>query len=323
MMLAVMKRCWILLLILIATGPVVSAKQNSAAQQLLNSARQQEMFFQGQSATFQAEFDFTAQFAPPAQGQLIVKWKSNDHWWTKVELPGFEQITIRNGDWEYTKRNSSYTPTLVRHLFTLLGLGASPEGLTAGKEKTRKENGKEILCVKASTENVTGEVHDICTDAMTHELLSDEWQLGFGERWKEEYSDSVDFDGQKHPQTIDLLINGKRVISAKLVNIVAAPFDSALLAPPADAIARRKCAGMKPPQPLNAIEAEPGGVGEAGPITADVTILTDGSVGDVQLVGRNGPVQNKTVLEQIKGFRFRPAMCGDTPVVADVVVAVP
>jgi hypothetical protein len=318
-----MNRGWLFLVILIATPSMLSAKDNPAAQQLLNSVRRQELLFQSENEAFQAEFDFTAPSVAPAHGQLIVKWESTDHWWTKVDLPGFEQVTIRNGEWEYTKRNLSYTPIGIRHLFTLLGLGANPEELTARKEKTRKQNGKEILCIEGGPENSRTEVHHVCADATTHELLSDEWQLGFDGRWKEEFSGSVDFDGQKHPRTIDLLINGKRVIFAKLTDIVAAPFDKASLAPPADAIARRKCTGMKPPLPLNAIQAEPGSVGEAGPMTATVTILADGSVGDVQLVGKNGPVQSKTVLEQIKGLRFRPAMCGDAPVVADVTVAIP
>lgn len=322
-MLAIMNRSCLLLVIFITAGSMLSAKENPAAQQVLSSARQQELLFQRENEPFQAEFDFTAQFVPPAQGHLIVKWESNDHWWTKVDLPGFEQITIRKGEWEYTKRNSSYTPVLVRHLFTLLGLGTILEELTARKEKTRRENGKEILCIEGRPENSKSAVHDICADATTHELLSDDWQLGFAGIWREEFSGSVNFDGQEHPQTSDLLINGKRVVLAKLTDIVAAPFDKALLAPPADAIARRKCIGMKPPQPLNAIEAEPGGVGEAGPMTATVTVLADGSVGSVELVGKNGPVQNNTVLEEIRGVKFHPAMCGDTPVDAEVTVVVP
>lgn len=322
-MLTLMNGCCLVLVFLLASCVSLFAKQNPAAQQVLNSARSQESLFADEAKPFQAEFDFTAQFVPPAQGHLIVKWESKDHWWTKMDLPGFEQITIRNGEWEYTKRNLSYTPNLVSHLFTLLGLGIIPEELTARKEKTHRENGKEILCVEGRPENSKSAVHDICADATTHELLSDELQLGFGGTWREEFSGSIDFDGQEHPQTIDLLINGKRVVLATLSDIVSAPFDQALLAPPEGAIARRKCAGMKPPQPLNAIQTDPGGVGEAGPMSATVTILADGSVGDVVLLGKDGPVRSKIVLEQIKGFRFRPAMCGDAPVVSDIVVAVP
>ena len=321
---AIMKTsCFVLLFFILVVTPLY-AKTSPAVQQLLDTALQQEAAFQHGSKQYQAELAFTAQLSVPTSGHLTLKWGSTDHWWARANLSGYEQITIRNGEWEYTERNLAYTPIRIRDLFGVLGLEVNPVRLNARKEKFLRENGEEILCVKGSPEHFESELHNVCVDAMTHELVSDEWRGGRNEHWEKVFSDFLVFEGQNYPQKFNLLEHGKKVISADLENIKAAPFDPALLTPPADAIARRKCAGMKQPQPLNAIPTEPGGVGDAGQMTAVVTILTDGSVGDVQLVGKNGQAQkNNTVLEQIKGFRFRPAMCGDTPVVADIVVAMP
>jgi hypothetical protein len=323
MMLAIMNRRCLVVAILAAASVRLYAKENPAAQQLLDSARKQESMFQEVNEPFRAEFALTAQLSVPAQGRLTLKWESKDHWWTKLVLASYEQITIRNGEWEYTIRNLPFTPRQIQDLFALLGLGTNPAALTAKEERSRKKKGGEILCVQGRPERIKSDLHNLCVDAATHELLSDDWQAGLNERRKAEFSGLVDFDGQKFPQKVDLLINGKRAMSADLETIAAAAFDPALLVPPKNAIARRKCPGMKPPQPINTIEVVPGGPGSVNQAFAVLTVLTDGSVGDVQIVGKSGPLVNEAVIAGLKKFRFRPAMCGQTPVVSDVQIVVP
>jgi hypothetical protein len=49
-----------------------------------------------------------------------------------------------------------------------------------------------------------------------------------------------------------------------------------------------------------------------------ITILADGNVGDVQVMGQNNSFAADTI-STVKLWKFRPAMCGDQPVVSDLV----
>ena len=53
-----------------------------------------------------------------------------------------------------------------------------------------------------------------------------------------------------------------------------------------------------------------------------MTVLADGSVTDIRLVGRAARAMDQAVLEALKGWKFKPAMCGAEPVVSDITVVV-
>jgi TonB family protein len=51
-----------------------------------------------------------------------------------------------------------------------------------------------------------------------------------------------------------------------------------------------------------------------------MTVLTDGSVTDIQLLGKATQSMDDATLQTLKGWRFKPAMCGADPVISDIVV---
>ncbi len=59
-----------------------------------------------------------------------------------------------------------------------------------------------------------------------------------------------------------------------------------------------------------------------GDTTVSMTVFTDGSVGEIQLIGRATHSMDDATLETLKGWKFKPAMCGAEPVVADIEVIV-
>jgi protein TonB len=59
-----------------------------------------------------------------------------------------------------------------------------------------------------------------------------------------------------------------------------------------------------------------------GDTTVAMTVLTDGSVSNIQVLGRATQSMDDATLETLKGWRFKPAMCGANPVVSDIVVVV-
>ena len=53
-----------------------------------------------------------------------------------------------------------------------------------------------------------------------------------------------------------------------------------------------------------------------------MTVLADGSVSNIQLVGSAARSMDNATLETLKGWKFKPAMCGTEPVVSDIHVVV-
>jgi periplasmic protein TonB len=59
-----------------------------------------------------------------------------------------------------------------------------------------------------------------------------------------------------------------------------------------------------------------------GDTTVAMTVMADGSVDNIQLIGRSTPDMDNATLQTLKGWKFKPAMCGSEPVVSDIEVVV-
>jgi len=59
-------------------------------------------------------------------------------------------------------------------------------------------------------------------------------------------------------------------------------------------------------------------VGAQGDSTVVMTILADGTVGDAQVIARAGKKLDQANLDNLKQWRFKPAMCGSEPVVSEI-----
>ena len=59
-----------------------------------------------------------------------------------------------------------------------------------------------------------------------------------------------------------------------------------------------------------------------GDTTVSMTVLSDGSVADIQLLGRATHSMDQATLQTLKTWKFKPAMCGTEPVVSDIEVVV-
>jgi TonB family protein len=313
--------------LLICSFPLVLGATDHAGQQLLITAKQQASLFHNQDSPFQLDVDFVLQMNVPTQGHLTLKWAAKDRWWRRIDMHGFEQIEIRKGDRLYTSRNIDFTPIRIGELVSLLQFAEGFESLVVKKEKQRVENGGvEITCLQVGEENVKSKPHEVCVNPTSHEILRDEWQEQPDQRRKEDYSDYFDFAGHHYPRKLQLLVNGSVVITANIQNLAVTSFDDGLLLPPKGAVERRQCSGMNHPVPVKTPDpVYPRSSSEnrlMGDTTVAMTILTDGSVTNIRLIGTSTRAMDDATLQTLKGWRFKPAMCGSEPVVSDVTVVV-
>jgi len=313
------------LLLLCSVSPLLGATDPDA-QQLLVTAKQQASLVHGQAGPFQLDVDFVVQMNTPAQGHLTFKWEAENRWWRKIVMDRFEQIEIRDEDRLYTSRNIPFTPVRIGELVSLLQFAEGSARLLAKKQKQRVENGVEITCLQVEQENVKAKPHEVCVNPASREILRDEWQMPPDERRKEQYSDYFDFGGHRYPRKLQLVVNGSVVIKANVQELRSAVFDQALLLPPKGAIERRQCVDMKhavaikTPNPTYPPSASQNKL--MGDTTVAMTVLTDGSVSDIRLLGTATRSMDDATLQTLKGWKFKPAMCGPEAVVSDIEVVV-
>jgi hypothetical protein len=315
-----MIRPFLTVVILVASTALASAKDNPAAQQQLDNARRTSDLFTNATEPFELRLDFTTELGSPMQGKFVVKWKSKDHWWGKVILGPFQQITVRNGEEEYTLRNAQFTPIAVKDLFVLLRLFSLPFEFEAKKLINKTENGVPITCIQAQRADRKSETNEFCLDPASRDVVSQEWWDSDDIRHKRQYSDFEDFEGVRYPRQLKFFDKQLPAISAGITKLEAAPFEPALLAPPPGSIERRHCIGMKHPIPLKNPQPEfkSFSTGSAG---FSLTVLADGSVDGVYLIG-GGELMNDPAIETLKHWKFTPAMCGTEPIVSDMQVVI-
>lgn len=320
-----MKKLVVATVLLVKSLPLLLAGTNPGAQQLLVSAKQQANLFHDESSPFLLDVDFIAQINVPSHGHLTLKWQAKNQWWRRIVMGDFEQIDVRNGDRLYTSRNVGFTPVRITELISLLQFAGGVQGEVVKKEKERFENGVQMICMRVEGGS-RGKVHDVCLSATSHDILSEEWQEPPDEKRAQQYGDYVDFGGHRYPRKLELLVNGIKVMTANVASLTSAAFDQALLVAPKGAIERRQCADMKHAVPVKTPDPMYPKSASENKITGDtivsMTVLTDGSVTDIQLIGSAARSMDEATLQTLKSWRFSPAMCGTEPVVSDIQVVV-
>jgi TonB family protein len=308
--------------ILLASACPAQQKDQAPEQQVLDSGRNPGDLFQGSAKPFDLEVDFTVQGRGPMLGHFSVKWQSKDHWWSKVADDGFEQTTIRNGEMEYTIQSSTFTPKAVPELLRLFQFDLGSPRFNTMEQRVRTVDGISATCIETQNDEFRNGDRELCFDPTSHELLREDWETGAGEKNIETFAGYSALDGILYPRKFELLKNGEEIVSASVTALESAPFDPALLVPPKGAIERRKCPGMQPAISVKRVSPIFDRPGFEGEVTASLTVLTDGSVGDVKILRSGGPAMDKAASEAFKKFTFKPAMCGADPVVNVIEISV-
>ena len=304
----------------------LAATPDQTLQQSFIAAEQLVDLSSNQTDPYQLDIDFVAQFNVPTPGHLTYKWEAKDRWWRRVVVGDFQQIQIRNGEWQYTVRNLDFTPLRIRDLFDLLNVGAGAEGWIAKNGKDRVENGAEMSCIRVERQGSKKSNHDVCLDEATKEILVDEWLQPPDEHRRKQYGEYFDFGKQRYPRKLELLVNGSKVVTANVVSLGSSKFDESLLTPPPGAIARRECVNIKPPRaikdPAPTYPSSASNNRMTGDTTVAMTVQVDGSVSDIHVVGRGTHDMDDATLQVLRGWKFKPAMCGTEPVVSDITAVV-
>lgn len=295
-----------------------------SAQEPLDSAAKLSDLTTADQGPFEMDGDFTAQINTPVEGHFVYRWKSKTEWWRKITMGGFEEVEVFRGETSYIVRNLSFEPERVSELTGLLWHSHSYDDYYAWKQKKRKLNGLEVSCIQMKYRSGGGDGPEVCIDPKSNQIVLETWRGMFrDDETRKEYYDYIPFGSHQIPSTLKLREGAAVILSAHITNLKAAEFDDALFTPPPGAIERRHCQGIKPPVRIRAWSA--GGLnlkGLGGVTTLSITIGVDGSVTEAHLIGRSTKEMDDKILRSLHDWKYRPAMCGNEPVVADLMVTI-
>jgi protein TonB len=297
---------------------------NPSPQRLLEAASQQANLFLDQDGPFQLDADFLAQMRIPLHGHVTLKWEAKDRWLSNIVMDSFEQTYIRSGDRLYISRSTSFTPVQVQDLISLLHLTGDFDARLVRKQEKRVENGLEMSCLQVAAADGKSEAHTVCVSGASHEIVSDEWREPPDGVRSERFTDYAEFGRHRYPRKLRMRLNGVTELIVDVTGLTPIAFDPNWLVAPDGAIERRQCAGMQRAVPIRTPQPEyPHSAIQStmiGDTTVSLTVQTDGSVGDISLIGRASQKMDEATLNTLKGWRFTPARCGAESVVSDFVV---
>ena len=134
-----------------------------------------------------------------------------------------------------------------------------------------------------------------------------------------EFSGYDEIEGMRFPRHLELRIGKGIAVSMNIAKLQEQTFDTALLTPPPGAEERRFCEVMTAPVILRKPDLSSiGSFPEDVHVRFQITILKDGSVGKVQVIGQNSAQAADRIRRAFMDAKYKPALCGTEPVVADI-----
>lgn len=314
-------RTWLIALVL-CWSLAYPQDVKTSGEQLLKSAADVVNIRANNAKPFQLDCDFVAQGQVPLNGHATLKWSAKDLWSEEVTMGEYKELRILKGDSLYISRNLPYTPMRVGDLEDLLDLNIVPrypEDWAVKKVRSESIDGKPVECVEFEyrVAHSARFKRDLCIDSATHEPVSD-GEAHTAEAEHTAFSEYQNFRDHRYPGRMVLTENGSPVVKVSAIALKDATFSDSDFNPLPGATLRRTCEHMihavalKTPNPIYPRSAGQHRMG--GTSTVAITILPDGSVGDVYVIENATKEMDRVTQEAVKKWKFKPAMCGDEPI---------
>jgi TonB family protein len=324
-------RAWIIvrMLALLLAGSACFASEDPAAEQLATSVTKLVDIRSPDSKPFQMDASFRAQVNSPQDGHLTWKWAAKDLWTKQITLGSYREFEVRKGNVLYISRNLPFTPERVAELMDLLTIfSADTDHWKIKKAKHEVRDGIELNCLQIAALATRGEWNpkrEVCINQGTQEVLTDDAKDGAEDR-KKSFADYQAFRDHIYPRQLKLLVNGSEALNVHVASLQEATFGNEIFVPLPGAVVRRQCEHMirpvavkdpNPPYPQSSAQDR-----RAGTAIVALTVLPDGSVDNVQLIGSAGHEMDQVSEEIVKTWKFKPAMCGNEPIAYDLRVEI-
>jgi hypothetical protein len=263
-------------------------------EQSLAAAREQSDIFRRAPRPFLLEADLTVQLAVPTPGRLTLHWQSKNHWRREMWYGPYKETIVRVGEWEYAQRNVTFAPLRTTQIDRLLQFARESNQYAPNRARTRKRDGAVLACVELVDREVAS-TSELCTDPVTHDIASiSPWIFGV-DGGTAAFSGYDDIEGMRFPRHLELLTPPPGAEERRFCDVMTAPVI------------------LRKPDLLNL-----GSFPKDVHVRLQITILKDGSVGAVQVIGQDPAQAADRIRRAFMDAKYKPALCGTEPVVADI-----
>lgn len=304
-----------LLLISVLRGSAFADDNNRADAEAL-FARADGLLGLGQptSGPYTLRGHFHLVLNQPVDGTVLrVVLREREVWRTEVSFPGYSETVVRNGNQKWVRRSGLFTPR-VEELVAAL----QPHFEVHEKEKVEKVTQEMVGSVRATCVKLKapGFRREMCIAAATGLPFRDKGSSGEQEQVVyESYSGAGD---KQFPANVRLTENDKLFAEFWLDSVSVDTPDKSLFQPLPDAVLWPVCDKMKPPVPISMPEPDypPSATGlrTQGLVVVHLVIDEQGYTHDVAVTRSLTPVLDKEAVAAVSKWRFKPAICGDTPI---------
>lgn len=303
-----------------AEGAQLPSRDSEEPKELLQEAQLADARSSG-SSSFRLRAKFSVEHAGQMtpDGNYLLLWATPTKWREEISTSDFSQVRLggEGGIWE--ARKPSYQSLRVWQLIQALAFNSrfTPwHDETLGAIKLRKKNGTLLRCVKSY---IRGNLlRELCFDNSLPSLILE--QNAFSGR-AYEFSDYATLGNKKFPRHIIVHDSKQLAVDFSVEDLQAVTLEASSFEKPSEAQWRVWCSN---PEPINRLTQT--FFVKAPPTARNMTfygrIGTDGKWHDLVPLESGGATLDAVVMNQLEGERWKPATCGDVPVMDDRVFTI-
>lgn len=309
---------WIALPLFLAI--TLNAAEDSAGQQLIRTANTASDLSNLRPYKLEATVVLHPGASDEKRGRLVIL-QDKDRSRRELVINSFHEIRVVAGNKLYISRSAAILPPELSGMVDIPQIWhvtVQPDNRLGGSF-LREIQGAYAPCVEVLMEQ---ESQRYCFNPAKNVLL----EAALIERSTEtiltklEYSDYHEIEGHLFPKTIRASMGGKPTAALDGIEIKPDEFREELFQAPPNSHEFQTCEGMIRPTLIRRIEPVYPQMAKIAHIQGDVylnaLVEKDGSVHDLKVI-MGHPMLAQSALDAVKQWRYRPAMCGESPITAE------
>jgi TonB family protein len=343
----------------LSIAPAFASKKETEAANMIERAKQASDIHAEGSSPFRLKLNFKVtdkKGGSVLQGTYTETWGSKTRWRRETTVGDFRRLEVAAEQQRWLIESGQTLPEPARNLPALVALGRlQPEVWKPERVEKRKLNGATVRCVEAAPALRAGvhiaaashtespsEVPTLCFDASSGVLLAEvEPQPDTYENYTTTnpsisrcckivshtsscfFSAYQKFGEREVARSFHCVEDGYPTLDAAVVELVPEPTpDPALFAPPTGGVKEQNGCPDSIRPPRSVYQPEPVSPASSGVVTITLNVGVDGAPSDLAVVSSPNVKLDRSALEAVRQWRFKPASCDGEPVSTKIAVEV-
>jgi TonB family protein len=259
-----------------------------------------------------------------APGRYLVTWISPSRWRDELEFSDYKRVRVHDSKGFWQQSTLGYAPEIIVELDSILDfipvLKIQPKE-ALGEVKTRNKDGVQQEC--AEVKRPVGTERVLCFDEASGGLLSVDYPRSANQDPPEisrvEYSGLNKLGDKLIPYQVHAFRDRTLSVIAEVKEVTPITEDDhGLFAPPTNAEFWPNCDDLQSSELIKSVQPTypPGARSnhEEGTVMFYGVIEADGTLSHLRVIQGATPSLDSAAADAVRQWRYKPAMCGATPI---------